>query len=329
MLFRDKTLAGYRRDRVIAVRHTESMAHLRSLAKSTILGLFVSAAIGFAALALRCPEYGQPETLGTVTSILLAEVSGLAVSELNEGVIWAHNDSGDEARVYAMDPLGRLLAVWRFPEVEAIDCEDMAIGPWGDRGTSHLFLADIGDNARTRDRVRIYIAPEPHVERVSDPGECLLGSVEILEAVYPDGPHDAETLLVDPLTGELYLLTKGWTEASVYRIPSGKDDRPSPGVMEAVARIPFALATGGDVSSDGTQVLVRGYWSVMLWSRSARQPLWTAFHESGCALPFAIEPQGEAIAFLPCGTAYITLSEGHGEAIYRFEQRREAAAQEP
>ena len=267
-----------------------------------------------------CPAFDQAVEAGRVNDERVSEASGLAVGRLNDGILWVHNDSGDEARLYALDSEGRMHSVWRFAGIVAIDCEDLAIGPRSGRTGPHLYLADIGDNARRRDSIRIYVAAEPCLDDLPDSDEHALAAVEIIEAAYPDGPRDAETLLVDPLTGDLYIVCKGFRRSPVYRIPAATGDAGLM-IMEPVAEIPWGLVTGGDVSADGTEILVRGYWNVSLWRRSPSDPLWTAFLGTECRLPYVIEPQGEAIAFTSNADAYLTLSEGIGTAVYRFARR--------
>ena len=281
-----------------------------------LVGLAFVGLLGQAA----CPAFESAFEAGRVDDDRISEASGLAAGRLNTGILWVHNDSGDRARLYAMDLEGRMHSVWRFPGIQAVDCEDLAIGPRPGRKGPHLFLGDIGDNGRRRDSIRIYIATEPSLEELSGSEEHALGPVEIIEAAYPDGAHDAETLLVDPLTGDLYIVCKAFRRSPVYRIPAGPRDG-GPVIMEPVAEIPWGLATGGDVSADGTEILVRGYWNVSLWRRSPYDPLWMAFLGIECRLPYAIEPQGEAIAFTSSADAYLTLSEGFGAAVYRFARR--------
>jgi hypothetical protein len=83
---------------------------------------------------------------GTINSAALTEVSGLAVCRNNPHVLWLHNDSGDRARIFAVNTAGRLPGIYTLPGVTAIDCEDIAIGPGPGKGTSYIYVGDIGDN---------------------------------------------------------------------------------------------------------------------------------------------------------------------------------------
>jgi hypothetical protein len=75
--------------------------------------------------------------------------------------------------------------------------------------------------------------------------------------------------------------------------------------------------TGGDVSHDGSVILLRTYLSIAAYARPEGQPLAAAFDQTPCAAPRADEPQGEAVGFLADGSAYVTISEGVAQPLNR------------
>ncbi len=87
-------------------------------------------------------------------------------------------------------------------------------------------------------------------------------TADALTFTYPDGAHDAEALMVDPVSGDLVIVTKDWTltgHSQVFRAP-GDLAAGSTTVLEQVARLdlPFGtLVTGADVSADGRVVALR------------------------------------------------------------------------
>ena len=283
------------------------------------------------------------EVFGTVESPELVEISGLAASRTNEGVLWAHNDSGDTARVFAIGPRGEHLGTYTLADTEAIDWEDMAIGPGPEDDTDYLYLADIGDNQAQRATIVVYRVPEPEVRRDGTPTSAELTGVEQLTLRYPDGAHDAEIFLVDPSTGDMFIVTKELQlpASFVFRAPAFAE----PGIpltLEQVGQIDFKalpsrvevppdapqlvrgvphLPTGGDVSPDGRLVAIRTYATVWVWVRQDDTPLWEAFSGVPCEAPAAIEQQGEAIAFHADGTGYTTVSEGAGAPLNHFEAK--------
>src|SRR6185503_14763457 len=79
----------------------------------------------------------------------LDEISGMSQSRGNPNIFWVHNDSGDQARVYAVNRKGVLVGTYLLDGASAVDWEDMAMGP-APGGRSYLYLADIGDNSARR-----------------------------------------------------------------------------------------------------------------------------------------------------------------------------------
>ncbi len=264
----------------------------------------------------------REERLGVVRAPGAAELSGLVVSRSQPGVLFTHNDSGDPARIFALRLDGALLAVDRVPGAAAVDWEDMAAGPGRD-GRPALYLGDIGDNAARRATVDVYRVPEPVVR----PGaEGATAPAERLSLRYPDGPHDAETLLVDPRRGDLYLVTKRADGRSgVYRAAA-----PLPFGGQATLRRaatlrlgPTSAATGGSVSAAGDIVVVRTYGSVFVWGRRAGEDLGRTLARRPCRSAAAVyrERQGEAVALLPGGRGFLTVSEGPRSPVLRYSAR--------
>lgn len=274
---------------------------------------------------------GPAVALGSVETDLLTEISGLVASRSQPGVLWAHNDSGDIARVFAMTEEGLDLGAFTLAGVEAIDWEDMALGPGPVEGADYLYLGDIGDNPAERSEITVYRVLEPDAD--SD-GE--LTDVEALVLRYPDRPHDAEVLLVDPRDGTIYIITKevAGGPSTVFRTPgdAGQDT-----VLEEVATVDFQalefavepppdagllvlnvgwLPTGGDVAPDRSAVAIRTYAGVWVWQLQDSAELWQAFAGEPCEAPSTIEPQGEALAFDAGSAGFYTASEGMNPPIY-------------
>ncbi len=283
----------------------------------------------------------------------LIETSGIASSRIKDTIFWAHNDSGDTARVIALgretDSEGRRHArqhaAYTLTGVEAIDWEDMAIGPGPDEDTSYLYLADIGDNAAQRPEVMVYRMLEPKVtEQPDTPTAQDVAEFDKLTLRYPDHSHDAETLMVDPINGDLLIVTKELTapESTVFRAPAsvapgepytleqvGQIDfkslpsavTPPADAPVLVAGVPF-LPTGGDISPDGSLIAIRTYGTVWVWSRAEGTSIADALAGAPCEAPSAIEQQGEAIAFDADGRGYTTVSEGQYPPLHHFAAAR-------
>jgi hypothetical protein len=296
--------------------------------RGLLCALFVSlrlATLGAGdARAVTCPAFRAGVPVGSVTHPRVVEASGLAASRKNPGVLWLHNDRGNAAELFAIGDDGGALATYLPTGIENDDWEDLAIGPGPAAGVDYLFIGDIGDNTARRRSVFVYRIPEPVVSG----GDAIpLAGGVALEMVYPDGAHDAEVLLSDPRTGDLYIVTKSRKEGSsgVYRYPfphvTGRKV-----VLERVATHVFPgnrferAATGGDISADGSEVLVRTYTRAYLWERAPGSTVAAAFALPPCEITLIAEPQGETLAFAADRAGFYTLSEGRSRPLYFFRR---------
>jgi len=266
---------------------------------------------------------GQPlkflpgKQVGTVQTKEIKEASGIVASRKNPGVLWVHNDSGDAARVYALHTEGRLLGIYRLKGARCRDWEDIALGPGPYPQRSYLYVGDIGDNQARYPSITIYRVPEPAIDPNRILRESEIGPVDAIELTYPDGPKDAETLLFDPLNGDMYVIAKREFFCRVYRAahPQSTTKRT---VMKLVTTLPWGFAVGGDVSPDGQWVVVRGPFNASVWRRPRGEELWRAFATEGFRLDLMPEPQGEGICFDGDGRGYFTIGEQVHTPIYYF-----------
>ena len=261
-----------------------------------------------------------PAVAGEVGEPALVEVSGLAASRVHDGVLWAHNDSGDQPRVFALEEDGAPLGVYAVEGAENVDWEDVAVGPGSD-GSSALYLGDIGQNGGFRDPVTVYRVPEP--DAAPDGTGGTLAGAEALELTYPSGSVDAEALLVDPVTGDLIVVTKVIEGTSTILRAAADDLVPgAPITMEEAgtvtvtdpgpvdgATFPGTLVTGADISPDGSVVVLRTYKEVLVHARPEGASVAEALAGEPCAVPVPGEPQGEAVAVTGAGDALVTISE--------------------
>jgi hypothetical protein len=250
---------------------------------------------------------------GRVDDASANELSGLVRSPSQADLLWSHDDSGAGPILYGLRTDGRVAARPTVTGAQAVDWEDIAAGPG-----PLLYIGDIGDNARDRPSIDVYRVREPRV------GAAATAPAERLRLHYPDGPHDAETLLVDPLRGDLIVVTKTLGGATAYRtsarLRAGSETTLGRG--HPVAGVSFA--TGGDVSADGRIVAVRGYDRVAIWLRRGRERLTTTLARAPCVPPTSLLPegQGEAIALDRHGRSFLTVAEGAPAVLRRYRPLR-------
>ena len=238
----------------------------------------------------------------------LPEASGLAISRRSPGRLWAHNDSGEPV-IFAVSASGAVSRV-RLTGVAVDDWEAIAVGDCP--GGSCVYIGDIGDNNGRRKQITVYRLAEPAG------GDGSVQVKDIFHATYPDGAHDAETLLVSP-DGTLYIVTKGETGGvSLYRFP--KELRP--GATHKLERVgkprdsnkvaEDRRITDGTLSADGKWVALRSKTRVWIYPASEfLSGSWSGAREID--VTSLGEPQGEGIAMSADGTIYLA-GEGGGKS---------------
>ncbi len=254
------------------------------------------------------PKFGARVDCGLIEYDAIKEASGIAVSRLNPGVLWTHNDSGDKSRLFALNVKGKHLGVYTIAGVKARDWEDIAIGPGPVDGQHYLYIGDIGDNGREYDYKYIYRIPEPQADSSQMPVDTTLFGAETIAVFYPRINYDAEALMVDPLTKDIYILTKGDTSSHVFR--AAYPHSLKRGIrLEQVATLRLGWVVGGDISPAGDEILVKTYPAIYYWQRSSEQNWGEVFEKAPVVLPYIWEPQGEAVGWKADGNGYYTVSE--------------------
>ena len=268
-----------------------------------------------AAIAVQTGRFASPRVI---------ESSGVAVSRAHPGVLWTHNDSGDGPYLYATDLLGTDRGFLLVPGADAVDWEDMALGPCPTRAGSCVYLSDTGDNLERRASVTVYAVPEP--DPPTGPGDTLrtTAAPAVLRLRYPDGSHDVEAIYVAPRGGALYLVSKGRSGSiGVYRVARAAWSARADSIVKAerlqVLDIrPDAAAgrwvTGAAIRPDGRVVAVRTYGEIYLFHPGVGGRL-TPARERSCDVDGLDEPGGgEAIDFLDDSTLVLTSEALRGRA---------------
>ena len=257
-----------------------------------VFGL-VALAFSWLAVAPARAETGVTEVCRFSDSRLI-EISGLAWSPSHPGVLWTHNDSGGGPYIYAIDSRTcKTLARVRIAGIPARDIE--AIAPGRDKkGRPVLWIADIGDNNDSWPYVRIHRIREPaRIASVTVPAKTY-------RVAYADRPHNAEAILADPNSPQLWIVTKQLAHGSLYALPK-KLSTTKVNIAKPL-RVEGGLVTDGAVSPDGRRYVLRDYVNATMFDGlpPGRNP-------QEFALPLQI--QGEAITWTRDGTALLVASE--------------------
>lgn len=248
----------------------------------------------------KTPVPSTSERVAILEDKRLKESSGLCLSGLDPSIFWTLNDSGGEPCVFAIDRAGKTRAKVRVRDAANFDWEDIALGK-DEKGAAALFIGDIGDNLRIRPSLQIYQISEPGINA---PGKAVeetnSAAPKIWRVYYPDGKHNAESLLAHPQTGRLYILTKSDDGPStLYAFPQSLKNDASM-MLEKVATLVFpslirvgkrphdnCMTTAAGFSPDGSRLVVSTYSSLYEWTLPKDKTLAEALKQP----PVRIEPE--------------------------------------
>lgn len=253
--------------------------------------------LAIAALALSAqapPPVASCEPLGRQVFLpAVPEASGIASAD---GALWTHNDS-DPPALFRLDASGRPASV-AVPGAVMTDWEDLAAAACGN-GTC-LYIADIGDNRASRERITIYEVPVPPAGSVST------GSARAVHVRYPDRPHDAEAFAVTRKMGT-FIITKE-VPPRVYTFAASQKPGET-GTLKLFRTLKETVRiTGAAVSPDERWIALRSNTMLLIYTLDD-------FAKGGNPIRIDLsrfkEPQGEGVAFGRAGEMYL-ISEGRG-----------------
>lgn len=293
--------------------------------------LLAALLLGIAACAP--PSLPFARLAGLVTSGQLGEISGLAASHVHDGVLWAINDGGNPARLYAISRRGRLLARYEVERAKNQDWEDLSSFELA--GRRYLLLADTGDNAGRRRGFTLHVFEEP-----AKLANGKLKPAWTIRARWPDGPRDCEAVAVDAAAGQVLLVSKKRVPPELFSLPLAD---PRGAVVEArrigrLAGVPqvseelrrkdpkfaalFSQVTAADIAPDRRSLAVLTYGSVLFYRRSAGQDWADATARAPEAHDIPPIPQAEALAWSAGGGGlYATGEFGPAPLFYLVPQQ--------
>jgi hypothetical protein len=268
--------------------------------KKAVLIIIALCAIGYVALSARAPKEF------TLQTALLDEASGIVCSRINKDVLWTHNDSGGKPIAYAISKEGKLLTKLELQGVKNRDWEDIALSPDPKTGKSYLYLGDIGDNGAKYGSVYVYRAEEPKLNARDSLLVCK--DVETIEVQYSDGARDAEALFIEPLSKDIYIISKREEHVGLYRVAYPYSTT-KVNIAKRISSLPLTWVTAADISPNGKYLLVKTYTGVWRFKVKHSPDGGIILNAQPKTLPYRLEPQGEAVGYDAKGKGYYTLSE--------------------
>ncbi len=259
--------------------------------------LLVAVFVGLIAAVVASPAATAEDGVTTVCRFSddrLTEISGMTLSLRHPDVIWLHNDSSGGPYVYAVDATScETLARITIAGIDARDIE--AIGSGRDaKGRPVLWVADIGDNLDSWPDVRLHRFREPKslVDQTVTPTTYRF--------TYRDRPHNAEALLVDPNSKQVWIVTKQLAHGRLYKLPK-RLSTTEVNVAKPIGQ-EGGLVTDGSVSPDGTRYVLRDYVNATVFDGLPAGRL-----AETIGLP--IQPQGETVTWTADGRSLLIASE--------------------
>lgn len=265
-------------------------------------------------------NYAEFEDRGVIENPSLKEASGLVSSRKNVGSLWAHNDSGDQNRIFLIDSYGKGKREFKLLGAENRDWEDMGIVSEAD-GSATIYLADFGDNNANYSSYSLYWCKEPVVDS-NTPLANTITQVSKLTFTLSDGARDMECLLVDQKTKDIFIISKRENSKRLYKIAASSVVAGGTAKAEFIRELNFskpistdarlitaAYITGGSISPDNSEILIKNYLEIFYWKRKTGETISDALSRTPKTVPYKMEDQGEGIAFAADGNGYYTISE--------------------
>lgn len=257
---------------------------------------------------------------GIMTNPILSEASGMTASITNPGYYWVINDSGNPAEIFLLDSMGTRIQKYNLKDAVNIDWEDIVAVENQKNNSSQLIVADIGDNFGIRPYIQLLVMEEPTLTQSDD---TTISDFQTYKYVFEDGARDAETILADPLSNELYIVSKREPQVGIYAVPDFPFQE-STDTLRLISRLPFNKITAGSISPDGKEILLKNYDAIFYWSREGRQLLPTIMQTNHELIAYLVEPQGESITWNRQGNGFYTLSElsySDNQRLYFYKKK--------
>lgn len=271
---------------------------------TTAATIFIALTIALATASPASAAEWQPATKRcTINDARLDEISGMSRSTYPRKLRWVHNDSGDSARFFAVSKTCRVRAEFQVGVPEAVDWEDMAAGP-----NHTLWFGDIGDNGADRQTISVVRVKEPRVissRRVK---------ATVFRLAYPNGPRNAEGLMVQPRSGRVFVVTKSKVDkgAAIYRAPKVLSATRVNVMNKVMSGAPRGLSSA-DWRPGGKGFFLGGYNGIWVYDSFTSAPKVVSFD---AAVDFI-----EAVAWTRSGTAVSLTGEGVGKPLWLMRRR--------
>ena len=264
--------------------------------------------ISLALILLSCKRAGPVHPFESIPRLydvvpgFVDEASGIGDSYANPGFLWVELDSGNPPALYLLHHSGGHGRSILLKGATNRDWEDLVVANGPIESKKYIYIGEIGDNNLAYSQYSIYRLPEPN------PNTDSISDFVKITFKYPDGPHDAEAMLVDGVTKDIFIVTKRDPYSKVYKL-SYPQDTAGLNIASFVMDLPYKGVVSAAIASSQNEVLVKTYSSVYYYERKNGESIEQLLKQPYQTLPYQVEAQGEAICFANDNSGFYTLSE--------------------
>jgi hypothetical protein len=188
---------------------------------------------------------GEGSIVASINDDRITESSGLAYSSKFPDLAYTLND--ENGPIYTIRPsTGKVVGTIKLDDVKLGDPESIYVDPYG-----HLWIGDLGVNDEERHDVAIYAFNEPGA------GNFRVKDMLKFPVSYEDGPKNVEAMLINPISGQVYLVHKAKKkDATVYALPNPLVNGQTNNARDLDKKMPEKV-TDGEFTPDGRRALVK------------------------------------------------------------------------
>ena len=248
------------------------------------------------------PAFAETPQDFLLSSPMLTEASGIADSKANPGYLWVEQDSGNPPDLYLMKHDGTVLKTVHLANADNRDWEDMVLSSGPESGKPYLYIAETGDNLLMHPDYAIYRLEEPTA------ATDTVQQIDKIAFFYPDGSHNAEAILVDAATQDIYIITKNDLKSKIFKLTYPYS---TTGMNKAdeIGSLPYNYVVSAAMLPNGKEIVVKTYDAIYYYPYKSGETILQSLSSEPAKLPYLQEPQGEAIAFAADNSGYFTISE--------------------
>jgi hypothetical protein len=260
-------------------------------------------------LLINCKKAGSSSTppfeslpvLSDVAPGFVDEASGIAESNSYRGYLWVELDNGNPPDLHLLKHDGSHGSTIHLIGATNRDWEDLAVSTGPGTSKKYIYVAEIGDNNLAYSTYSIYRLQEP------EPGKDSVSDFDKINFTYPDGRHDAEAILVDAVSRDIYIITKRDQYSKVYMLAYPQSVTSST-QASLVMDLPYRGVVSAAISPQN-EILVKTYSSIYYYKGKSGESVKEILSDTPQSLAYQVEAQGEAICFSRNNNGFFTLSE--------------------